>query len=176
MLGGVTLTFSQDMTDIDPLMTAGATLTLNGQQAEAFCRSRMGVGDQTNASRMVRQRQYLQAAGMKLLQLLRENVNHGTRILEGMGVIYDQSAADAYGFGITSAGTAVGEAQGHWLMTNALQRTIVNDMVQAAGYELLDTQTLPGVHSLDNSGYIRFTPEPGAAIEWVLKTLYRSEE
>lgn len=176
LLGGVTLTFSEDMTDIDPMMTAGATLTLTGKQAEAFCRSRMGVGDQTNVSRMARQRQYLQAAGVRLLELLRESVNNGTRILDGMGVIYDQSAADAFGFGPASQGTAVGDAQGRWLMTNALQRTIVSQMALAADYELLEPQTLPGEHSLDNRGYIRFRPEPGAAIEWVLSILYRSEE
>lgn len=176
LMGGVRITFTEDMTDIDPAMKAGVTLTLTGDQAEAFCRARTGVGDQTNVSRMGRQRQYLSAAGAQLMQLLRQNVNNGTRILDGMGVIYDQSAADAFGFGASASATAVGDAQGHWLMTDALKKRIVNDMALAAGYELMEPDTLPGVHSRGSNGYVCFEPEAGSAIEWALDVLYVCED
>lgn len=42
-------------------MVQGATIQLEGKQAELFVRSRMTVADGTNASRMKRQRVYLEA-------------------------------------------------------------------------------------------------------------------
>lgn len=174
LLGGVTITFDADYTDIDPLMTKGNTLTLNGWQAEWFVRGRTGVGDQTNKSRMVRQRQFMAVAGAQLINMIRENPNTATRILDGMGLIYDQSAADA--FGPATSGTEAGSSDGYWLMTNALRKTIVNDLLQAVEYELEAPATLPGTHSLDTTGHIRFDPEPGSAVEWALSVLYRGEE
>ena len=55
LAGGVTVTLEDDFSEIDPAMTKGATLTLQGDQAETFVRSRMTVGDGTNESRMKRQ-------------------------------------------------------------------------------------------------------------------------
>lgn len=52
LAGGVTVTLEDDFSSIDPAMTKGTTLTLHGNQAETFVRSRMTVGDGTNASRM----------------------------------------------------------------------------------------------------------------------------
>lgn len=175
LLGGVTVTIGEDMTDIDPMMTAGTTLTLTGAQAERFCRARLGVGDQTNASRMARQRQYMSAAGEQLMQLVRSNVNSATRIFDGMGVLYDQTTGAANEFAQPDAGTAAGDAGGHWLMTNALRKTIVNELVCAAEYDLLDPQTLPGEHSLGSDGFIRYDLEEGAALEWTLSVFYIAE-
>lgn len=58
LAGGVTVTLEDDFSSIDPAMTKGTTLTLHGDQAETFVRSRMTVGDGTNASRMERQSVY----------------------------------------------------------------------------------------------------------------------
>ena len=55
LAGGVTVTLEDDFSSIDPAMAKGTTLTLHGDQAETFVRSRMTVGDGTNASRMERQ-------------------------------------------------------------------------------------------------------------------------
>ena len=59
VVGGVPITFQEDMTDIDPAFVKGATVRLDGSQAEKFVRSRMGLSDDTNTYRMERQRQYL---------------------------------------------------------------------------------------------------------------------
>lgn len=61
VLGGVTVTMEEDFTDIDASFTEGATVTLDGELAEKFIRSRMGVEDGENTSRMKRQRIYLNA-------------------------------------------------------------------------------------------------------------------
>lgn len=68
MVGGVPVTITSDFTDIDPSLQEGETITLQGQQALAFVRSRKGVDDETNLSRMGRQRQYLAALEEKMAQ------------------------------------------------------------------------------------------------------------
>lgn len=60
-VGGVTLTLTQDATEIDQSFVAGATVTLNGDQAEAFVRYRDTDVSGSNQDRMDRQMQYLTA-------------------------------------------------------------------------------------------------------------------
>ena len=60
LVGGVTVTIEEDLTGIDPAFTEGATVCLRGAQAESFLRARMALEDDTNLSRMRRQRQYLE--------------------------------------------------------------------------------------------------------------------
>ena len=71
-MGGVTVTINEDMSALDPAMTAGTTLTLHGDQAEYFVRSRMNVGDGTNTARMERQRQYMAELGRMVYDRLQE--------------------------------------------------------------------------------------------------------
>ena len=61
LVGGVTLTVTSDFSAIDPTLVEGETITLNGDQAFEYVRQRQNVDDQTNLSRMARQRQFLQA-------------------------------------------------------------------------------------------------------------------
>ena len=60
-IGGVTLTVLDDMTMIDAALEKGSTVILQGAQALAYVRSRGGLTDSTNLSRMERQRQYIEA-------------------------------------------------------------------------------------------------------------------
>ena len=62
LAGGVTVTLEDDFSAADPAMTKGATLTLQGDQAEIFVRRRMDIGEGTNEARMVRQEEYLDPA------------------------------------------------------------------------------------------------------------------
>ena len=59
-VGGVTVTVEDDFSQVDPGLSKG-TVTLKGKQAAAFVRSRQGVGDQLNLSRIRRQKVYLEA-------------------------------------------------------------------------------------------------------------------
>ena len=68
-LGGVTVTVTSDFTAVDPALVQGETVTLRGEQAMTFVRSRAGVDDQTNLARMERQRQYLEAMEPQLMAL-----------------------------------------------------------------------------------------------------------
>lgn len=58
---GVTITFPEDMTEIDPQMKEGATLTLSDKQAEALLHTRMGLKDDRNSERMKRQKLFMDA-------------------------------------------------------------------------------------------------------------------
>lgn len=57
-VGGVTVNVVDDFSEIDPTITKGK-ITLKGEQAIHFVRTRRGVADQTNISRMERQEQYM---------------------------------------------------------------------------------------------------------------------
>lgn len=176
LLGGVTVTITDDMTAFDPAMAAGATLRLTGKQAEIFCRSRYGVGDQTNASRMQRQRLYMTAAGQQLAALIREDAGFASQLLNGMGVIHDSAVDSDNPFARTDGGTPSGNAQGKYLMSSETVSGIVNVLSRAIYYEVLPVETLSGVHTRGTDGYIRFEPEEGAALEWALSVFYRVME
>lgn len=178
VLGGVTVTLQDDLTYFDETMTVGATLTLNGRQAEAFCRGRYNVGDQTNASRMKRQQQYMNAASGVLIQRLKEDVNFGSDLLDQMGIIYDMTTAatdDPFSFSDPVEGTPAGQSQEHYLMTNEPQSSIVGLLAKILDYEVLQTETLPGAHTIGSSGYVEYRLEKDAGIKWALDAFYRSE-
>ncbi len=69
IVGGVTVELLDDFTDVSPDYTKGATVHLMGDMALTYVRGRYGVGDQTNISRMERQKQYLLAFNDKLASL-----------------------------------------------------------------------------------------------------------
>lgn len=71
MVGGVEVTLEDDMTGIDPSFTKGSTVLLSGSHAESFLRTRSGIGDGTNASRMGRQKQYLVSLVKKALETVK---------------------------------------------------------------------------------------------------------
>ena len=73
-IGGVTVTITSDFTAVDPTLVESETITLNGQQAFEFVRTRKDVDDQTNLARMERQRIYLEAMKSQLLTLSNEDV------------------------------------------------------------------------------------------------------
>lgn len=60
-VGGVTMTFEADFTEVDPAMKQGATLTLTDEQAEKLIRARYEMTDDRNTLRMERQRAFLNA-------------------------------------------------------------------------------------------------------------------
>lgn len=59
-LGGVTVTLEDDFSHLDPAMTPGTTLKLQGKQAEYYVRGRHEIGDNSNKQRMSRQRNFLE--------------------------------------------------------------------------------------------------------------------
>ena len=58
-VGGVTVKVTDDFSAIDPSLPMGE-VTLRGEQATTFIRTRKGLGDQLNLSRMQRQKVYME--------------------------------------------------------------------------------------------------------------------
>lgn len=59
LVGGVEVEVTDDFTGIDDSLVMGETITLNGEQALNFVRSRYGLEDSSNSARMDRQQEYL---------------------------------------------------------------------------------------------------------------------
>ena len=68
-VGGVTVTVTDDFSEVDPTIKKGE-ITLRGEQTLNFVRDRKNIGDQKNATRMIRQQEYMdgfrEALRMKL--------------------------------------------------------------------------------------------------------------
>ena len=66
MVGGVQVEVLEDFTGIDDTLVKGETVTLMGEQALHYVRTRYGLDDNTNSTRMKRQQQYINALYKKL--------------------------------------------------------------------------------------------------------------
>lgn len=74
-VGGVEITVLDDFAGIDDSLVKGETVTLSGEQALTYIRSRKGLDDSSNSTRMVRQRQYLDALYKKTVELKNSDEN-----------------------------------------------------------------------------------------------------
>ncbi len=61
LLGGVEVEITDDFSGIDDALIKGEKITLTGEQALTYVRTRYGLEDSTNSTRMERQRQYIHA-------------------------------------------------------------------------------------------------------------------
>ncbi len=61
LVGGVELEVLEDFTEVDDTLVKGETVTLMGEQALHYVRTRYGLEDSTNSRRMQRQQQYINA-------------------------------------------------------------------------------------------------------------------
>ena len=77
-VGGVTLTLTEDCTDLDPSYTKGSVITLNGEEAEEFVRYRDTTVQGSNNQRMRRQVQYIPA----LIQAIRSKMGNSGEYYE----------------------------------------------------------------------------------------------
>lgn len=72
LVGGVTVEVLDDFSGIDDSLMQGEIVTLKGQQALTYVRSRGGMEDSSNLHRMERQRQYLAALQQQLKAAVRQ--------------------------------------------------------------------------------------------------------
>ena len=145
-LGGVTITIPEDLTVLDPSWTQGAEVKLRGDQAAAFLRSRTGVGDGTNASRMARQQVYMSAAA-RLLQ---------DRILEDkdfIGAMFDSLSP--------------------YLVSSISRARLVQDAYNARNYERPAVITPAGQHRINERGFTEFIVDKDALLAETLELFYK---
>lgn len=145
LLGGVTVTLEDDFSSIDPSMVSGITMTLQGDQAEVYVRSRRGIGIGTNEARMKRQEQYLAQA----ITLIDE---HQTSNREFVGEMYD--------------------ALGEYLTTNLSRGQLINTAWQAKTYERMAPIKPSGSHEVGTDGFMQFYIDEALLQKTVLELFY----
>ena len=146
-IGGVTVTIPDDMTHYDPEMVQGATIKLNGQQAHYFVRSRYYIGDESNVSRMRRQRMYIEGAKLILVKKLRDNPN-------SFGDLYDTLQ--------------------DYVTTDMSKGRIINLASKVQRYDVSDSLTLEGENIIGTFGYVEFYPDEESLMKIILSTFFDS--
>ncbi len=93
LVGGVEVTVLDDFTGIDDALVKGKTVTLTGEQALRYVRTRYGLEDSTNLRRMERQRQYINAWYAKAVSRIKEDSAFALELVDTLGgyVVYDSS-------------------------------------------------------------------------------------
>ena len=79
-VGGVTITMEDDLSNVDPALKKGATVTLSDKQADTYLHDRLNVDDGENTSRMRRQENYLRALFAQLGQKAEKDSDAGKKI------------------------------------------------------------------------------------------------
>lgn len=143
LAGGVTVTVTDDFSSVDPTLKKG-TVTLRGDQAMAFVRSRKDVSDQLNISRMERHKAYM--AGLE--QAVKEKMGQS-----------DTFALELYE-GITA-----------YMVTDCSMTVFSSLMEHCADYTLKEILTLPG-ENVRGELYYEFYPDQGKLNELALRLFY----
>lgn len=145
-VGGITVTLEDDFSHIDPAMTQGTTLTLVGDQAETYVRSRMSVGVGTNEARMLRQQQYVN----QMTDVLHQKVLDSN---EFVGELFDTVSP--------------------YLITNCSRAQIINEAWASRNYERNPVYSLNGEHRIGQDGYMEFHVDEESLEQTVLNLFYQ---
>lgn len=92
-VGGVEVTVLQDFTHVDEALAEGQTVTLTGEQALRYVRTRYGLEDSTNNTRMKRQQQYINALYDKTMSRIHGDESFIIEFVDAIDdyVVYDSS-------------------------------------------------------------------------------------
>ena len=145
LLGGVTVQVDDDFSEHDPAMFPGAVVTLNGEQAELFVRSRMTIGDGTNESRMRRQQQYLSSALVLAAERLQQDDQFLAVMLEGLAP---------------------------YAVTDISRGRMINESNKANRYDIQETISLQGEYIIGEDGFVEFHADSDSLKQCVLQLFY----
>ena len=144
-MGGVTVTLEDDFSAMDPSMTPGTTLTLQGEQAEYFVRARKSVGVGTNESRMKRQQAYI----AQLTNLLDESIQEDEAFV---GSLYDELEP--------------------YLQTSMSRGLLINKAWAAKNYARV-VMELEGNYMVGEDGFMQFHVDESKLQSMVLELFYQ---
>lgn len=142
-VGGVTVTVTEDFSAVDPTITEGE-LTLLGDQAINFVRTRGGVGDQLNVSRIERQKEYING----FLTALRNQYSSDSKIV-----------IDAY------------EKAAPYMVTDCSGTTITNLVSRYVDFSLEEIY-VPEGDNVQGEQYYEFYADEEKLDELILKLFY----
>jgi len=146
-LGGITVTLEDDFSALDPAMVSGATLTLEGVQAEYYVRGRMYIGVGTNEARMVRQRTFMDALSQRVYER-----------------IHDNGSADFVGDLLDSLDP--------YLLTDMARGRIINEAWNTRDFDRLDTVQPEGRFVIGEYGFNEFHADEASLEAIVMNTFY----
>lgn len=147
-VGGVTVTLEDDFSAPDASMTRGKTMTLMGEQAELFVRSRRSIGVGTNEARMTRQRQYID----QLMGQIDGRIQGDQAFI---GSLYD--ALEPY------------------LITDMSRGTLINQVWNSREYGR-EFAELEGNYQIGSDGFMQFYADEAALKQLVLELFYQKLE
>ena len=151
VLGGVTVTLEDDFSALDPAMTPGTTLTLQGMQAEYFVRGRMYIGTGTNQARMNRQQVFMDALGGKLSQRIRQSED--AAFINGLLDVLDP-----------------------YLLTDMSRGRMINEAWNTKGFVQLDPLRLDGEYVNGAYGFKEFHADEDALNDLMMQVFYHPVE
>ena len=143
-VGGVTVTVVDDFSKVNPSITKGE-ITLQGDQAIDFVRTRKDVGDQKNTARMDRQKEYIENFLKALSQKEKEDVHF-------VANVYDQVAS--------------------YIVTDCSVETLNNMLNQYADFPIREVVSPVG-ESLVKDGYYEFHADEEALDALIVDLFYR---
>ena len=145
LVGGVEVEVLHDFTGIDDALIQGQKVTLTGEQALLYVRTRYGLEENTNSARMERQQQYMNA----LYQLTQERIaNDSNFVVDASLSLSDYIVSDR----------SVTQLQ-----------TLAEKFNQ---YEFLGIQSIAG-DSQTGAEFMEFYPDEDALMELVIRLFYR---
>lgn len=145
-LNGVEIQVTEDWTALDAALIPGATVCLNGVQADRFVRGKMESDGVTNQARIERQRIYVMAAAAALQASLKQDMNALDDLLDSLG---------------------------DGMNTSLTRSEIAAVAYRAKDYVQLPDLRLPGSYVLNEDGDAAFVPDDAALEEQMLELLYR---
>ena len=145
-VGGVTVYVEDDFSAVDPTITKGE-VTLRGQQAINFVRTRKNLGDQLNISRMERHKTY--ASGF--MEAFRDKMNEG-----------EEFALTLY------------EEISPYIVTDCSVTVLTSMMERYADYEIVEIVSPTG-RNLMGEKYFEFHVDPEQLDELILRLFYEAK-
>lgn len=142
-VGGVPVTVTDDFSAIDPAITMGE-VTLRGEQAVTFVRTRQGLGDQLNLTRMERQKEYMAS----FVDALKASMDSSTSF-----VVNTYDAVDEY------------------MVTDCSVKTMASFADRYADYTMGDMVSIQG-ENVKGEQYMEYHVDEDALDDTILKYLY----
>ena len=143
--GGVEVYIEDDFSNIDSSLTQDSYMTLTGDQALTYVRSRMGLDDSSNVARMNRQKEYLKSLYDKSKSLIKEDADYVARTFNAISP-YLVANLDIYALS-----------------------DLTNKVLE---YEVLDSIKLNGEIIVDEDGYVQNLLDQEELIDFCLDTFY----
>ena len=146
-VGGVTVNIDEDFSEVTDTLPMGE-VKLMGQQAVTYVRTRQGLGDQLNLTRMQRQKKYMEG----FLKSLDATVNRSRQAL-----LTGYQDASLY------------------LVTDCTVTT-VNSLIERCSHYTLDQVVSIQGENYDGNEFMEFHVDQDALDELILSTLYKPKE